>query len=120
MITLYYTVPDVRNENWKKWYPVAFVNSIIWIGIYSYFMVWWAEVIGVTFGIPDTVMGLTFLAAGTSIPDLLSSVIVARQGLGDMAVSSSVGSNIFDILIDSHLVLFHFMIRYSTRINFRN
>jgi len=44
-------------------------------------------------------MGLTFLAAGTSIPDLLSSVIVARQGAGDMAVSSSIGSNIFDVLV---------------------
>lgn len=45
------------------------------------------------------VMGLTFLAAGTSIPDLITSVIVARKGLGDMAVSSSVGSNIFDICV---------------------
>jgi len=44
-------------------------------------------------------MGVTILAAGTSIPDLLSSVIVARQGFGDMAVSSSIGSNIFDILV---------------------
>ncbi|XP_054754480.1 sodium/potassium/calcium exchanger 2-like [Lytechinus pictus] len=44
-------------------------------------------------------MGLTFLAAGTSIPDLITSVIVARKGLGDMAVSSSVGSNIFDITV---------------------
>jgi len=44
-------------------------------------------------------MGITFIAAGTSIPDLLTSVIVARQGHGDMAVSSSIGSNIFDILI---------------------
>jgi sodium/potassium/calcium exchanger 2 len=44
-------------------------------------------------------MGLTILAAGTSVPDLLSSVIVAKQGHGDMAVSSSIGSNIFDILV---------------------
>ena len=44
-------------------------------------------------------MGLTFLAAGTSVPDLLTSVIVARQGHGDMAVSSSIGSNIFDVLV---------------------
>lgn len=62
-------------------------------------MVWWAEVIGNTFGIPTFVMGLTFLAAGTSVPDLLSSVIVAKQGQGDMAVSSSIGSNIFDVLV---------------------
>lgn len=35
---------------------------------------------GHTLGIPDSVMGLTFLAAGTSIPEAVSSVIVARQG----------------------------------------
>ena len=62
-------------------------------------MVEWAEIVGATFGIPDALMGLTVLAAGTSVPDLLSSVIVARRGQGDMAVSSSVGSNIFDILV---------------------
>lgn len=44
-------------------------------------------------------MGLTFLAAGTSIPDLITSVVVARQGHGDMAVSSSIGSNIFDVTV---------------------
>lgn len=44
-------------------------------------------------------MGLTFLAAGTSIPDLITSVIVARKGLGDMALSSSIGSNMFDVTI---------------------
>ena len=62
-------------------------------------MVGWAEIIGETVGIPPYIMGLTFLAAGTSVPDLLSSVIVARMGEGDMAVSSSIGSNIFDILV---------------------
>ena len=113
MITLYFTVPDVRNEKWKNWYPFSFVASIVWIGLYSYFMVWWAEVIGVTFGIPDTVMGLTFLAAGTSIPDLLSSVIVARQGLGDMAVSSSVGSNIFDILMGLPIPWFFYSLTHN-------
>lgn len=50
-------------------------------------------------GITEEIMGLTILAAGTSIPDLITSVIVARKGLGDMAVSSSVGSNIFDITV---------------------
>lgn len=52
-----------------------------------------------SWNIPSQVMGVTFIAAGTSIPDLLTSVIVSRQGHGDMAVSSSIGSNIFDILI---------------------
>jgi Ca2+/Na+ antiporter len=38
-------------------------------------------IIGFTFGIPDSIMGITFLAAGTSVPDLMSSLIVARQGV---------------------------------------
>ena len=55
--------------------------------------------VGETFWVTEEIMGLTILAAGTSIPDLITSVIVARKGLGDMAVSSSVGSNIFDITV---------------------
>merc|ERR1719191_2458312 len=62
-------------------------------------MVWMVEVLGRVFGIPESIMGLFVLAAGTSIPDCLSSVAVARRGHGDMAVSSSIGSNIFDVLI---------------------
>jgi sodium/potassium/calcium exchanger 2 len=58
-----------------------------------------AQVIGDTLGIDQILMGLTFVAAGTSIPDLLTSVIVTRKGMGDMAISSSIGSNIFDVLI---------------------
>mmetsp|Transcript_1546 Transcript_1546/g.2276 ORF Transcript_1546/g.2276 Transcript_1546/m.2276 type:complete len:723 (+) Transcript_1546:59-2227(+) len=100
VITLAFTVPDVRRAGVHSRYCyLAFLFSIIWIGIYSYFMVEATTAVGNTFGIPDVIMGLTFLAAGTSVPDLLSSVIVARQGKGDMAVSSSIGSNIFDILV---------------------
>lgn len=55
--------------------------------------------VGSTLGIPDTVMGLTFVAAGVSVPDALSSLAVIKEGLGDMAVSNAVGSNVFDILV---------------------
>merc|ERR1719274_322975 len=62
-------------------------------------MVDWTVVTCNSLGIPEAVAGVTVLAAGTSVPDLLSSLIVARQGQGDMAVSSSIGSNIFDVLV---------------------
>jgi sodium/potassium/calcium exchanger 4 len=42
-------------------------------------------------------MGTTVLAAGTSIPDALSSISVAKDGFADMAVANAVGSNVFDI-----------------------
>lgn len=44
-------------------------------------------------------MGLTFLAAGTSVPEAVSSVLVTNQGHGSMGISSSIGSNTFDILL---------------------
>mmetsp|Transcript_30479 Transcript_30479/g.63534 ORF Transcript_30479/g.63534 Transcript_30479/m.63534 type:complete len:880 (+) Transcript_30479:231-2870(+) len=111
---LTFTIPDVRRPGLGKWCYVSFVLSIIWIGLFSYFMVGWAEILGNTIGIPSVVMGLTFLAAGTSVPDLLSSVIVARMGEGDMAVSSSIGSNIFDILVGLPLPWLIFTIWPST------
>lgn len=96
---LWLTLPDVRRPEKVKFVAGSFLGSITWIAIFSYLMVWWATVVGETLGIPTEVMGLTFLAAGTSIPDLITSVLVARKGLGDMAVSSSVGSNIFDVAV---------------------
>ncbi|XP_053720585.1 sodium/potassium/calcium exchanger 1-like isoform X1 [Synchiropus splendidus] len=96
---LWLTLPDVRNPESRRYFVVTFLGSILWIAVFSYLMVWWAHQIGETIGISEEIMGLTILAAGTSIPDLITSVIVARKGLGDMAVSSSVGSNIFDITI---------------------
>ncbi|XP_014886474.1 sodium/potassium/calcium exchanger 2 isoform X3 [Poecilia latipinna] len=99
VLPLWLTLPDVRKTSSKKFFPVTFLGAISWIAGFSYLMVWWAHQVGETIGITEEIMGLTILAAGTSIPDLITSVIVARKGLGDMAVSSSVGSNIFDITV---------------------
>jgi len=99
MIPMWISIPDPQDKDRQKYYPVAFLMSIIWIAIFSYFMVWWATLTGVALGISDAVMGLTFLAAGTSVPDLITSVLVAKEGKGDMAVSSSIGSNLFDVTV---------------------
>jgi len=96
-LVLWKTVPNCTDDDQKPYYVVAFSMSIVWIAVFSYFMVWWADTFGKVVGIPPEVMGLTLLAAGTSVPDLISSIVVARAGHGDMAVSSSIGSNIFDI-----------------------
>lgn len=98
---LYVSMPDVRRPHKpERGFPVAlgqFLMSLLWIVIFSFCLVDWVTVISNTVGIPVPVAAVTVLAGGTSIPDLLSSYIVAKQGEGDMAVSSSIGSNIFDI-----------------------
>uniref|UniRef100_A0A7N6B5L6 Sodium/calcium exchanger membrane region domain-containing protein n=1 Tax=Anabas testudineus TaxID=64144 RepID=A0A7N6B5L6_ANATE len=98
-LLLFFTVPNCAKRRWERWFMVTFFTATIWIAGLSYIMVWMVTVIGFTLGIPDVIMGITFLAAGTSVPDCMASVIVARQGLGDMAISNSIGSNVFDILV---------------------
>ena len=53
-----------------------------------------AEVIGIS----DRIIGLTIVALGTSLPELVTSVTAARKGNADIAIGNIVGSNIFNIL----------------------
>ncbi|XP_043533281.1 sodium/potassium/calcium exchanger 5 [Chiloscyllium plagiosum] len=92
------TTPDCRRHQWRKWFMLTFFLSAVWISGFTYVLVWMVSIVGETLEIPDTVMGLTLLAAGTSIPDTVASVLVAREGKGDMAMSNIVGSNVFDML----------------------
>ncbi|MCA9390415.1 calcium/sodium antiporter [candidate division WWE3 bacterium] len=73
--------------------------SILLIGVLTHFMVESAVSVANFFHVPAVIIGLTILAAGTSVPDLLSSINVAKRGYGDMAIANAVGSNIFDIAI---------------------
>ncbi|XDV28444.1 hypothetical protein PO909_031756 [Leuciscus waleckii] len=98
IVLLFLTIPDCRRRFWKKWYMITFLMSAVWISAFTYVLVWMVTVVGETLGIPDTVMGMTLLAAGTSIPDTVASVMVAREGKADMAMSNIVGSNVFDML----------------------
>uniref|UniRef100_A0A8C3XMK9 Solute carrier family 24 member 4 n=1 Tax=Chelydra serpentina TaxID=8475 RepID=A0A8C3XMK9_CHESE len=99
LFLLFCTIPNCSKPRWENLFMLTFILSTLWIALFSYFMVWMVTIIGYTLGIPDVIMGITFLAAGTSVPDCMASLIVARQGLGDMAVSNTIGSNVFDILV---------------------
>jgi K+-dependent Na+/Ca+ exchanger-like protein len=97
-------------KNTTKSYLQIFSISIFYIIILSWALVELAVLTAHQLGIPEVIIALTVLAAGTSIPDLLSSVIVAKQGRGDMAVSNAVGSNVFDILIGLGLPWFFYIL----------
>uniref|UniRef100_A0A672YAC3 Sodium/potassium/calcium exchanger 1 n=1 Tax=Sphaeramia orbicularis TaxID=375764 RepID=A0A672YAC3_9TELE len=97
VVPLHLTLPDVRKQKSRKFFMITFLGSILWIAVYSYFIIWWSHQVGETFSIPDGLM--TIVVAVISSPVLITGIIVARKGLGDMAVSSSVGCNIFDITV---------------------
>ncbi len=57
-----------------------------------------ATALATIFGMSERFIGLTIVAFGTSLPELVTSVIAARKGKADIAVGNIVGSNIFNIL----------------------
>lgn len=89
-------IPDPKEK--MKHYVITHVGSLVAIAGLSWILVEQIVSISSFLSINPTFVALTVLAAGTSIPDAIGSVIVARQGRGDMAFSNALGSNIFDIL----------------------
>lgn len=58
-----------------------------------------ATAIATSFGVSETVIGLTIVAMGTSLPELVTSIVAAKKGNSDIAIGNVVGSNIFNILL---------------------
>lgn len=57
-----------------------------------------AVAIATALGLSETVIGITIVTAGTSLPELLTSVVAAKKGEGDIAIGNIIGSNIFNLL----------------------
>ncbi|GAB3069035.1 calcium/sodium antiporter [Salinicoccus sesuvii] len=56
-----------------------------------------ATEIALTLGMSEALVGLTIVAIGTSLPEIMTSITAALKGKGDMAIGNVVGSNIFNI-----------------------
>ena len=50
------------------------------------------------FGLSETLIGLTIVAIGTSLPELVTSLVAARKGQNEIAMGNVIGSNIFNLL----------------------
>ena len=58
-----------------------------------------ASTIALKLGMTETMVGLTIVAVGTSLPELVTSFVAARKGEVDMALGNAIGSNVFNILL---------------------
>lgn len=110
-IFLYSTIKNalgVRKENdeEKEYEVLSPLKSAVFIigGLAG--IVWGGELvvesasaIAATFGWSQTFIGLTIVAVGTSLPELVTSMVAAKKGENDLAVGNVVGSNIFNILL---------------------
>ncbi len=67
---------NLRSTLERKWYPITFVGSIIWIALYSYLMIWWATVAGNVMNIPPPVRAI---ASRSSDDDCTATVCLIHS-----------------------------------------
>ena len=77
---------------------VHFVIGLATLLIGSRLLVWGAVNTASSFGVSDTVIGLTIVALGTSLPELAASLSSTMKGEHDIAIGNVVGSNLFNLL----------------------
>ena len=115
-------MPDENGEVAKPkpvWLLILFIilgGAMIVLG--SNFTVDSASFIAKKFGMTDRLIGLTIVAFGTSLPELVTSVIAARKGNSDIAIGNIVGSNIFNILFILGTTALITNIPYAMNFNF--
>lgn len=100
----YFTIPPLPRM--RRWYPLTFIMCIIYLAGCAFMIFWLLSIIGYTFDIPESVMGLTFLAFGGCMPEAVSAVLVIRSGSGAMGVSNAMGANSLAILFSLGLPWF--------------
>ena len=95
---------DTNEEENKDEKPVKLVKALLMIviGLFgivlgSDFVVKGASEIAAAFGVSQRIISLTIVALGTSLPELVTSVIATKKGEYDIAIGNIVGSNIFNI-----------------------
>ncbi len=73
-------------------------TGILMLVVSSRAIVWGAVELATFWGLSELIIGLTIVAVGTSLPELVSSLSAARKGEHDMALGNIIGSNIFNTL----------------------
>ena len=80
---------------------VAVVKLVVGLAVLvgsSHILVWGAVDLAKFFGVSDLVIGLTIVAAGTSLPELASAIASARRGEHEFVLGNIIGSNLFNML----------------------
>jgi len=98
-IILHYTVADVRAPGDEHKYMQSMLMSVFYLAMFSFVMTESMGLLGPLIGIDDFIMGIVFAAAGTSFPNVFASMVVARQGMGNAAISNALGGNVFNIFM---------------------
>ena len=96
---IYHSMYDTSNKENEDKYAYTCGICVMWMGFWAYILCTCMTYLGAWLGISSAIMGLTFSAVGTSFSNFWSSLVVARNGQGDMAISNALGSNTINIYV---------------------
>ena len=91
------TESNVQSKFGRAIALVALGIGLLWAG--AILTVDNAVVIAESFGVSERIIGLTIIAIGTSLPELITSVIAIRKGHHDIGIGNIIGSNIYNVLM---------------------
>ena len=77
---------------------ICLILGLLGIVIGGDFVVFGAQNFAIKVGMSEILVGLTIVAIGTSLPELVTSIVAARKGENDIALGNVIGSNIFNVL----------------------
>jgi len=86
------------NEGTVKTHVMWLIAGLLLLVASSRMLVWGAVEVATFFGVSDTIIGLTVIAIGTSLPELASSLMAVKKGEHDLAIGNVIGSNMFNTL----------------------
>ncbi len=87
------------NPNLAWWKVIAFLLlGLVGLPFGADMLISGATEIAETLGVPDSVIGLTMVAIGTSLPELATTIAAAKKNEADVALGNVIGSNIFNLL----------------------
>ena len=92
---------EAEKGNWPTGVGLSLVKIVVGLGLLigsSHLLVWGAVDFAKFLGVSDLVIGLTIVAAGTSLPELASAVASARRGEHEFVLGNIIGSNLFNTL----------------------
>jgi len=125
---LYYVYKNLREEvnssdTKSKYFSTLKIISFIFIGLAGLIgggkiVVYSAIELATTLGVSQKIIGLTIVAAGTSLPELATSVVAAVKKNNDIAIGNIIGSNIFNIFLILGVSALIKPVQYSVSFNF--
>ena len=96
---------EASSEDGESWIPggmgiasIAFIGGLVLVKYGSDFLIEGGEGVAISMGVPETVIGLTLVAFGTSLPELAVTITASLRGVQGVAIGNILGSNVANVM----------------------